>query len=178
MEMLSVASNIKVKTFKQRFKKNYGVEIRVYKGRRFADNDVTLASIRVGDCPGEVRINPNMLVGNLEGRIKKDLGVVVQIEDSKGSIANIDHLRLSDLRNQDPTFQKDTFDEEALLTPEPPYKEEPVELLTSEPPHKEEPASTADGCFGCLFLVGFAIVIIVAVLLYLGYIPPLTAPTS
>ena len=37
---------MKVKTLEEQFKAAFGTSLRVYKGKRFADDDATLASIR------------------------------------------------------------------------------------------------------------------------------------
>jgi hypothetical protein len=46
---LNINGRMKVKTLRADFKKEFGLTLRVYDGRSFADNDSTLASIRKGD---------------------------------------------------------------------------------------------------------------------------------
>jgi hypothetical protein len=43
---LNIDGRMKVKTLKDQFKKEFGLTLRVYDGRKFADGDATLASIR------------------------------------------------------------------------------------------------------------------------------------
>ena len=72
MADFSISGKMKVKTLKANFKEEYGSTLRVYNGKKFADDDATLASIRKEDAKGgEVKINGKMLVGNFE---KKNLG--------------------------------------------------------------------------------------------------------
>ena len=89
MATIDVHGNTRVKTLKKAFKQEYGVGIRVYKGKHFADDDATLASVRVGDPAGDdIKINANMKVGNLEKKFKDVLGVKIQIENKAGQLAD------------------------------------------------------------------------------------------
>ena len=87
MADLSISGKRKVKTLKANFKAEYGSTLRVYVGKKFADDDATLASIRKEDAKGgEVKINGKMLVGNFEKKILEEFGIVVQVaspDDSK-----------------------------------------------------------------------------------------------
>ena len=78
---------MKVKTLKANFKEEYGSTLRVYNGKKFADDDATLASIRKEDAKGgEVKINGKMLVGNFEKKILEEFGIRIQVaspDDSK-----------------------------------------------------------------------------------------------
>jgi hypothetical protein len=87
MADLSISGKMKVKTLKANFKEEYGSTLRVYVGKKFADDDATLASIRKEDAKGgEVKINGKMLVGNFEKKILEEFGIVIQVatpDDSK-----------------------------------------------------------------------------------------------
>ncbi|WP_281297088.1 hypothetical protein [Flavobacterium limnophilum] len=87
MADLSISGKMKVKTFKANFKEEYGSTLRVYVGKKFADDDATLASIRKEDAKGgEVKINGKMLVGNFEKKILEEFGIIIQVatpDDSK-----------------------------------------------------------------------------------------------
>ena len=87
MADLSISGKMKVKTLKANFKEAYGSTLRVYVGKKFADDDATLASIRKEDAKGgEVKINGKMLVGNFEKKILEEFGIVIQVatpDDSK-----------------------------------------------------------------------------------------------
>lgn len=87
MADFSISGKMKVKTLKANFKEEYGSTLRVYNGKKFADDDVTLASIRKEDAKGgEVKINGKMLVGNFEKKILEEFGIRIQVaspDDSK-----------------------------------------------------------------------------------------------
>ena len=87
MADFSISGKMKVKTLKANFKEEYGSTLRVYNGKKFADDDATLASIRKEDAKGgEVKINRKMLVGNFEKKILEEFGIRIQIaspDDSK-----------------------------------------------------------------------------------------------
>jgi hypothetical protein len=87
---LSVSGRQKVKTFKEAFKKEFGVSIRVYNGKKFADEDATLASIRAEGAPssGDFEVHGKTKVGNVEKQFKDSLGITVQIENAKGELAD------------------------------------------------------------------------------------------
>ena len=89
---LSVHGRQKVKTLKAEFKKEFGVNIRVYYGKKFADDNATLASIRAEGAPGsgEFEVHGNTKVGNVEKQFKEALGITVQIENAAGGLANND----------------------------------------------------------------------------------------
>ena len=76
------------------FKKEYGVNLRIYKSITargpLADEKATLASIRDKGvkAQGDIKINGNMQVGNLEDKFRKVLGIGIQIENTNGNLAN------------------------------------------------------------------------------------------
>jgi len=90
MAELSVSGKMLVGTFKKKFKEEYGVGVRVYKGKQFADDTATLASVRTEAAPkgGDVKINARMLVGNLEKKFKEEIGITIQVEDKAGKLAD------------------------------------------------------------------------------------------
>lgn len=87
MADFTISGKMKVKTLKANFKEEYGSTLRVYNGKKFADDDATLASIRKEDAKGgEVKINGKMLVGNFEKKILEEFGIRIQValpDDSK-----------------------------------------------------------------------------------------------
>ena len=87
MADFSISGKMKVKTLKANFKEEYGSTLRVYNCKKFADDDVTLSSIRKEDAKGgEVKINGKMLVGNFEKKILEEFGIRIQVaspDDSK-----------------------------------------------------------------------------------------------
>ena len=83
---LNINGRIKVKTLKSDFKNEFGLNIRVYNGREFADGEATLASIRKGDAVGgEFSPARNTKVGNLEEKIMDMFGLKTQISGSDDS---------------------------------------------------------------------------------------------
>ncbi|EKT3967356.1 hypothetical protein NTJ12_002443 [Flavobacterium psychrophilum] len=81
MADLSISGKMKVKTLKANFKEAYGSTLRVYVGKKFADDDATLASIRKEDAKGgEVKINGKMLVGNFEKKYLKNLELKFKLQ--------------------------------------------------------------------------------------------------
>ncbi len=74
-----IKGKIKVKTLKAEFKKEFGLVLRVYDGRGFANDDSTLATVRKGDKKGgEFSPKKNMKVGNLENKIMECFGIKTQ----------------------------------------------------------------------------------------------------
>ena len=77
---LNINGRMKVKTLKSEFKDEFGLTLRVYSGRSFADDDATLASIRKGDGKGgEFSPKRNMKVGIFEDKMMELFGIKVQI---------------------------------------------------------------------------------------------------
>ena len=96
MADLSISGKMKVKTLKANFKEEYGSTLRVYVGKKFADDDATLASIRKEDAKGgEVKINGKMLVGNFEKKILEEFGIVIQVATPDDSKLSDNSLTLS-----------------------------------------------------------------------------------
>lgn len=83
---LTIDGRMKVKTLQAQFKEVFGLTLRMYDGRSFADESSTLASIRKGDAKGgEFSARRNMLVGNFEDKILSQFGIKVQIAGSDDS---------------------------------------------------------------------------------------------
>lgn len=80
MAEFSINGRTKVKTLKKQFKEAFGSTLRVYKGKRFADEEATLASIRAeGAKGGDIKVNGNMQVGNFEDKVKEVFGISIQV---------------------------------------------------------------------------------------------------
>ena len=83
---LNINGRMKVKTLRADFKKEFGLTLRVYDGRSFADDDSTLAAIRKGDSKGgEFGPRKNTKVGNLEDKIMDMFGIKTQVAGSDDS---------------------------------------------------------------------------------------------
>ncbi len=87
MADFNINGRMKVSTLKKQFKDAFGSTLRVYKGKQFADEDATLASIRgEGAKGGELACKGNMKVGSFEDKVKELYGISVQVatpDDSK-----------------------------------------------------------------------------------------------
>ena len=92
MAEFSIEGRMKVKTLRKQFKDAFGATLRVYKGNQFADEDATLASIRVGDAKGgELKCAGNLKVGNFENKMKELFGVKVHVANKDdNALANND----------------------------------------------------------------------------------------
>jgi len=75
----SITGQIKVATLKQRFLKEFGLTLRVYDGRSFADEGQTISQIRKKKGSGDLSVRKSMKVGTLEEKIESEFGIKVQI---------------------------------------------------------------------------------------------------
>ncbi len=78
MAEFSISGRMSVSGLQNKFKNEYGLELRVYKSKKLADPKATLASLsekKVDDfeCKG------NMKVGNFEVRFEAATGLTVQV---------------------------------------------------------------------------------------------------
>ncbi|MDR1623602.1 MAG: hypothetical protein LBS04_01315 [Tannerellaceae bacterium] len=97
MAELSVSGRMKVKSLKKDFKDEFGISLRVYNGKRFADDEVTLANIRreAQTSRGDLKVNGNMQIGTFETKFKEIFGITVQVADVNDSKLLDDSLTLS-----------------------------------------------------------------------------------
>ena len=94
---MKVDQRRKVSAFQEDFKKEFGVAIRVYKGRHLAD-DVALKSLtEKGEKGGSIDFGGNTKVKNVEKVFMDAMGIKVQIEDKKGGLAD-NNATLASLR--------------------------------------------------------------------------------
>ncbi|MCR4553794.1 MAG: hypothetical protein K5752_02605 [Succinivibrionaceae bacterium] len=97
---MKVNGRTTVGKLKSLFKDEFGIGVRVYNGKRFADDASTLASIRAeGDAKksGDFEVRGNMKVGNAEKAFKEAFGVSIQIENKAGDLAK-DDVTIASLR--------------------------------------------------------------------------------
>ncbi|MBO6069776.1 MAG: hypothetical protein IIZ03_03595 [Succinivibrionaceae bacterium] len=91
---MKVNGRTTVGKLKTMFKDEFGIGVRVYNGKRFADDTSTLASIRSADADakksGDFEVRGNMKVGNAEKAFKEAFGVSIQIENKAGDLAKDD----------------------------------------------------------------------------------------
>lgn len=86
MAEFSIDGRMKVKTLKKQFKESFGSTLRVYKGKQFAEEDATLASIRgEGAKGGDLKCSGNLKVSNFENKMKEIFGISVQVANADDS---------------------------------------------------------------------------------------------
>jgi len=91
-----------LQTLKSEFKNEFGLTLRVYDGRSFADENATLASIRKGDSKGgEFSHKRNMKVGTFENKMIELFGIKVQIAGSDDSYLCDNDLTLAGALEKD-----------------------------------------------------------------------------
>ena len=85
MADFDISGRMKVKTLKANFKKEFGSTLRVYKGKIFADDDATIASIagKKIATDAEVKANGRTLVGNFIKQMDKMFEINVKVTDPK-----------------------------------------------------------------------------------------------
>jgi hypothetical protein len=99
---MNINGRVKVKTLKAQFFEEFGLTIRVYDGRSFADDNATLASIRRGESiGGEFSPRKNTKVGNLEDKIKELFGLKTQIAGSDNSYLCDNKITLAKAKEDD-----------------------------------------------------------------------------
>jgi hypothetical protein len=85
---MKVDQRKKVSSFQKQFKDEFGVGIRVYKGRHIAD-DVAMKSLTAkGSRGGDIDFGGGTKVKNVEKAFKEEMGIKVQVEDKKGGLAD------------------------------------------------------------------------------------------
>jgi len=93
---------MKVKTLKANFLEEFGLTLRVYDRRSFADPEATLASIRKGDSKGgEFSPRKNTKVGNLEDKIFEMFGLKTQVSGSDDRYLCDNDLTLNTAQQED-----------------------------------------------------------------------------
>ena len=97
----SITGQIKVSTLKKRFHKEFGLTLRVYDGRSFADEGQTIGQIRKKKGSGDLSIKKNMKVGTLEEKIEEEFGIKVQIAGSDDSYLCKNELTLASAHEKD-----------------------------------------------------------------------------
>ena len=85
MSTISLPGQTKISTLQDRFKAEFGLTLRVYDGRSFAEADATIGQVRKKRGATSVDIRRNTKVGNLEVRFIEDFGIKVQIAGSDDS---------------------------------------------------------------------------------------------
>ena len=102
MADISVIGQIKVSTLQEGFLKEFGLTLRVYDGRSFADPGATLGQVRKRKGSGKgFSVAKNMKVGNLEDKFKEEFGLKVQVAGSDDSYLCDNALTLNAAQQKD-----------------------------------------------------------------------------
>ena len=102
MGKLSITGQIKVSTLQEGFLKEFGLTLRIYDGRSFADPTQTLAQVRKKKGSGKaLSVAKNMKVGNLEEKFEEEFGLKVQVAGSNDSYLCDNNLTLNGARQED-----------------------------------------------------------------------------
>ncbi len=88
MAEFTISGRMKVKTVKANFKDAFGVGLRIYKGKKFADDEATISSLREKTGSDDLKIHGNMLVKSVEENINNIFGITVQVENKQGELAD------------------------------------------------------------------------------------------
>lgn len=103
-----VSRTMKVNALCVAFKKNFGLSLRIYKGKQLADGRMTLAtldqrtttlSVKTGALPITVRANQK--VGDVEELFKNQFGIAVQIANYENTKLCDNNLTLGEARRAD-----------------------------------------------------------------------------
>jgi len=99
---LKIHGRMKVKTLKGEFKEEFGLTLRVYDGRSFADDEATLASLREKYIKSDdFAPKRNMKIGNFEKNMIELFGIKVQVSGSNDSYLCDNDLTLAGALEED-----------------------------------------------------------------------------
>jgi len=101
-------SRMKVKSVQRLFKENFGLTLRVYKGKQFADPGLTISQLdkRTGDKISankkDITIKASMNTGDFEKEIKNVYGLTVQVADEFNQYLINDRYTLGQASRREP----------------------------------------------------------------------------
>ena len=102
MAGFSITGQMKVATLQKSFLKEFGLTLRIYQGRSFADPTQTLAQVRKTKGTGKaLAVAKNMKVGNLEDKFEAEFGLKVQVAGSDDSYLCDNDLTLNAAQQED-----------------------------------------------------------------------------
>jgi hypothetical protein len=78
MAEFNISGRLTVASLKRQFEEAYGLELRIYDGKQFADEKATLASISTKKVE-DFECRGNLQVGNFEKRFEEATGLKVQV---------------------------------------------------------------------------------------------------
>ena len=113
MADFKIDGRMKVKTLKELFANEIGGTLRVYNGKKLADDDATLASIRSneGAKGGEFTCRTSRTVGKFEQEIWDVYGIKVQVATADNWILVLDGITLSKVKEIPNYATKESMEE-------------------------------------------------------------------
>lgn len=113
MADFKISGHMKVKTLKELFANEIGGTLRVYNGKKLADDDATLASIRSneGAKGGEFTCRTSRTVGKFEQEIWDVYGIRVQVATADNWILVLDGITLSKVKDIPNYATKESMEE-------------------------------------------------------------------
>ena len=101
MAEFKINGHLKVKTLKELFFNEFEGTLRVYDGKKLADDEATLASIRSdeGAKGGEFVCRASRTVGKFEEEIKTVFGITVQVATRDNWVLVLDGITLSKIKD-------------------------------------------------------------------------------
>lgn len=92
MKELKVAEGMQIGTVRQNFLETFGVGIRFYNGKKFADDDAAIVYVGKKNsdkyAQSELSFGADALIKNVQKIFEDVFGVKIQIEDKDGKLAN------------------------------------------------------------------------------------------
>ena len=107
-EDFHMSSRMKVKTVQKDFKENFGLTLRVYKGKQFADPDSTInqldkkTSADIKTNEEDITIRASNTIAEFEDKIKKTYGMTVQVADEFDRYLIQNHYTLGQASRREP----------------------------------------------------------------------------
>jgi hypothetical protein len=86
-----LAPNKKIKSIKEDFKTNFGLTLRVYKGKQLADENLTLAALNqlttkeIKASSEDLKIKVSMTIGDFEKLVDSHFGLTIQVVNEHDS---------------------------------------------------------------------------------------------
>lgn len=83
MAVIKVTKSSSVKSIKKQFAKEFNCNIRIYNGRKFADDSTKISELtKKQDFKGELELGARSRVGNVEDYFMNEFGIKVQVSNS------------------------------------------------------------------------------------------------
>ena len=102
MADFNISGRMKVSTLKKNFKSNFKSTLRVYNGKKFAEDDDTVSKIAKKTIKqgSEVAAHGRTKIGNFEKAMKDTFGINVQVANTDDSVLLDDDISLAQSGNQ------------------------------------------------------------------------------